>query len=115
LDTLQTMRSAGKKIVVFADMLELGPEAEELHRQIGKTLARCGIDILLTFGALSKFTNDASSAKSKAHFDSKLALADHLLTILADGDTVLVKGSRGMKMEDIVTALNDRLSQKAGN
>jgi UDP-N-acetylmuramoyl-tripeptide--D-alanyl-D-alanine ligase len=53
LATLQAMKPTGKKIAVLGDMLELGNQAKELHRQIGKTAARCGVDILLTIGTLS--------------------------------------------------------------
>lgn len=114
LTTIHAMMSKGKKIAVLSDMLELGAQAEELHSQIGKTLTHYGINFLLTFGSLSKFTNDAALVKTKAHFENKTSLIEYLLNIVADGDIVLVKGSRGMKMEEVVTALYERLLQKAG-
>ncbi len=114
LTTLQAMKTTGKKIAVLADMLELGEQAEEFHRQIGKNTARCGVDILLTFGPLSKFINDTASVETKAHFENKSALTEYLMHTLADGDIVLVKGSRGMKMEEIVMNLDEQLSSKVG-
>jgi UDP-N-acetylmuramoyl-tripeptide--D-alanyl-D-alanine ligase len=68
LTTLQAMKVTGKKIAVLADMLELGEQAEELHRQIGKNTARCGVDILLTFGPLSKSIHDAAG---RSYYESR--------------------------------------------
>jgi UDP-N-acetylmuramoyl-tripeptide--D-alanyl-D-alanine ligase len=114
LATLQAMKATGKKIAVLADMLELGEQAEELHQQIGKNTTRYGVDILLTFGSLSKFIHDAASVGTKAHFENKSTLTAYLLHTLADGDVVLVKGSRGMKMDEVVMNLSEQFSPKAG-
>ena len=114
LSTLQAMKAAGKKIAVLADMLELGEQAEELHRQIGKDAARFGVDILLTFGTLSKSIHNTASVETKAHFDNKSMLAEYLMHTLAPGDIVLVKGSRGMNMEEVVINLSESLLPKTG-
>ena len=114
LATLQVMKAKGKKIAVLADMLELGEQAEELHQQIGKNTGEYGVDILLTFGTLSKYIHDAALVETKAHFENKSALSAYLMHTLNDGDIVLVKGSRGMKMEEIITSLREQLSPKAG-
>jgi UDP-N-acetylmuramoyl-tripeptide--D-alanyl-D-alanine ligase len=114
LATLQTMTAKGKKIAILADMLELGKQAEELHRQVGKETARCGVDILLTVGTLAKSIHDAASVETKAHFENKSALVDYLVRILVDGDVVLVKGSRGMKMEEVIMYLQEKLTSQAG-
>jgi UDP-N-acetylmuramoyl-tripeptide--D-alanyl-D-alanine ligase len=113
LDTLKRMDSPGKKIAVLGDMLELGDQSAELHRQIGETIANYRVDIVLTFGERAKSLHDAVSADTKAHFDDKNALAEYLARSLADGDIVLIKGSRGMKMEEVVSALSERLQQNA--
>jgi UDP-N-acetylmuramoyl-tripeptide--D-alanyl-D-alanine ligase len=114
LATLHAMKAKGKKIAILADMLELGPQAIDLHRQIGKTLAQNDINMLLTFGLLSKFLHDTAIVEIKAHFESKATLTEYLVHAVADGDIILIKGSRGMKMEEVVTNLGERLSQKAG-
>jgi UDP-N-acetylmuramoyl-tripeptide--D-alanyl-D-alanine ligase len=114
LATLHAMKATGKKIAILADMLELGDQSEELHRQIGKNTMRCGVDILLTFGRLSKSIHDNASVETKAHFDSKSTLTEYLMHTLADGDILLVKGSRGMKMEEVIVNLSEQLSLKAG-
>jgi UDP-N-acetylmuramoyl-tripeptide--D-alanyl-D-alanine ligase len=115
LATLHLMASKGKKIAVLADMLELGLSAEKFHQLIGQSLARYGVDILITFGTLSKQTHDGASIKTKTHFENKIPLIEHLFHTIGDDDIILVKGSRGMKMEEVVLALNERLSEKAGN
>jgi len=113
LATLHTMVSKGKKIAVLSDMLELGHQAEELHQQIGKSFAQYNIDILFTVGALSKYIYDAAVVGTKAHFENKTVLTEYLFQTLNDGDIVLIKGSRGMKMEEVVFALDKHFSQKA--
>jgi UDP-N-acetylmuramoyl-tripeptide--D-alanyl-D-alanine ligase len=110
LATLRIMASKGKKIAVLSDMLELGHQAEGLHQQVGKALALYNVDILFTVGTLSKFIYDAAFVKTKAHFENKTMLIEHLLNTLGEGDVVLVKGSRGMKMEEVVSALDEHFS-----
>ena len=114
LATLQAMKTAGKKVAVLADMLELGEQAEELHQQIGKSAARHGVDILLTFGPLSKSIHEAASVETKAHFESKSTLIEYLIRTLGEGDSVLIKGSRGMKMEEVIMSLNEQFLPKPG-
>ena len=105
LKSLQSIKAAGKKIVVLADMLELGEKAEHEHAKIGLAVSDLEFEYLLTFGPLSRFTHEASKLAFAEHFDSKEALIVSLKSQVAAGDAVLVKGSRGMKMEDVVTQL----------
>ena len=113
IETLRVMKTSGKKIAVLADMLELGPSAPEQHRAVASYVDRSGIDCLLTFGPLSQATHDASTLSLKAHYDQKNMLSEYLAELLGPGDIVLVKGSRGMKMEDVVTFLQERFSKAA--
>jgi UDP-N-acetylmuramoyl-tripeptide--D-alanyl-D-alanine ligase len=113
LKTLGAMRTAGKRIAVLADMLELGVGAEDAHRRIGKAVGKAGIDYLLTFGPLARQIFDAAAVKFKSHYDQKNVLAEYLIELLSAGDVVLVKGSRGMKMEDVVTFLQERFQRAA--
>jgi len=111
LATLLSARSTGKKIAVLADMLELGSDAAEEHRRIGQAAEKYGIEYLLTFGTLAKHIHDAATTKFKAHYDQKNVLSEYLAELLTDGDIVLIKGSRGMKMEDVVAFLTERFKQ----
>ncbi|MEK7749197.1 MAG: cyanophycin synthetase, partial [Bacteroidota bacterium] len=94
LSTLRSMNTSGKRIAVLADMLELGKEAMDQHRHIGLTVSRHNIEYLLTYGPLSKFTNDAAHTKFKIHYDQKNMLCEYLAELLSEGDVVLIKGSR---------------------
>jgi UDP-N-acetylmuramoyl-tripeptide--D-alanyl-D-alanine ligase len=111
LDVLETMRTRGKKIVVLADMLELGTISPDEHRRVGRAVAKSGAKHLLTYGPLSQNTHDAATTVFKNHFEQKNALCEHLAELLTPGDIVLVKGSRGMKMEDVVAFLTARFKQ----
>jgi UDP-N-acetylmuramoyl-tripeptide--D-alanyl-D-alanine ligase len=111
LHVLEGVRTRGKKIVVLADMLELGKGAADEHRRIGQAVAQSGAKHLLTYGPLSQNTRDGSSVVFKTHFEHKSALCEHLVELIAPGDVVLVKGSRGMKMEEVVAFLAERFKQ----
>lgn len=108
LKTLRSMKTDGRRIAVLGDMLELGKSGEKEHRTIGKTLAQSKVDYLFTFGDLSKLTNDAAKLEMKQHFNDKSALAERVAAVVSAGDLVLVKGSRGMKMEEVVAVLQQK-------
>jgi UDP-N-acetylmuramyl pentapeptide synthase len=111
LGVLEKIQTKGKKIVVLADMLELGTDTAAEHRRIGEAVAPSGATHLLTFGSLSRNISDASATATRLHFDQKSMLLEHLIRLIAPGDVVLVKGSRGMKMEEVVSFLTDRYKQ----
>jgi UDP-N-acetylmuramoyl-tripeptide--D-alanyl-D-alanine ligase len=110
LRTLARAKVPGKRIAVLADMLELGDRAEEEHARIGKEVTRLGLHYLLTYGRLAKHIHDAAGIQFAFHYDQKNVLAEYLAELVSRGDAVLVKGSRGMKMEDVVTFLGQRLA-----
>jgi UDP-N-acetylmuramoyl-tripeptide--D-alanyl-D-alanine ligase len=114
LRTLASMKSSGKKIVVLGDMRELGKASELEHRNIGREVEKCGFEYLLTYGEQAKHINKSAGVDSKFHYDEKNTLAEYLLELVAPGDVVLVKGSRGMKMEDVVIFLQVRLNSRNG-
>ncbi len=94
----------GEKWLVLGDMFELGTDAELLHRQTGESLRSHGIDRLFGLGALSRETVGAFGSGG-AWYASVEELADALAESLTAEVNVLVKGSRGMRMERIVSAL----------
>lgn len=97
----------GRCIAVLGDMYELGPAAEEGHRQVGAEAARLA-DRVVTVGELSR-TIAGEAGPAARHFPAKPEAVRHLLELLTPGDTVLVKGSRGLAMEEIVQALEKHL------
>ncbi len=106
LGWLSTVRASGKKIAVLADMLELGGASAREHEKVGRGAANAHIDLLFTFGKMAR--RIATSARGRVEtesFDDKLKLLRRLLQTISSGDVVLVKGSRGMKMEEVVEGL----------
>lgn len=103
----------GKRhVAVFADVLELGDASEQLHREVGAFLARLteqgkSTDLLITVGTRAAFIADEAKKQGikEAHsFASNAEATEFLKNNLTVGDVVLVKGSRGMRTEEIVKA-----------
>lgn len=101
LDVLAGM--PGKRVLVLGDMGELGPDGPAFHEEIG-AYARGRIDTLLTFGNLSREASRAFGVNSR-HFDDIAELVREAVAQDAPGCTILVKGSRFMRMERVVAAL----------
>ncbi len=107
LETFAAMQVKGMKIVVLGDMLELGGLARSEHTRVGEHLAALGFPYICTFGTPAKAITRAVERKAEfaQHFTDKAALCGALSALVVPGDAVLVKGSRGMKMEEIVRFL----------
>ena len=93
---------------MLGDMLELGSYSETAHRNVGEYAAECAIDMLFTFGNESKYMADSAEKaglKNTFNFTEKQGLIDELSRTLQDGDTVLFKASRGMKLEEVFEEL----------
>ncbi|TDF96688.1 UDP-N-acetylmuramoyl-tripeptide--D-alanyl-D-alanine ligase [Paenibacillus piri] len=106
---LTELEGYGRKIAVLGDMLELGEQEAEFHREIGRMLDPQQIERVYTFGPLAKQLAD-EAAKSFAPgrvyaFDDKSRLAQAVASFASPDDVVLVKGSRGMKLEQVVELL----------
>lgn len=100
VDALATM-PATRRIVVAGEMLELGPAGEEMHRNSGSHMAGKGIDILLGVRGLAKAMVEAAKESGmRAEFVATPEEAgDWLVQQARDGDVVLLKASRGVKLE----------------
>ncbi|NIK75870.1 UDP-N-acetylmuramoyl-tripeptide--D-alanyl-D-alanine ligase [Paenibacillus castaneae] len=113
IDLVEHLKGYSRKWIVLADMLELGSEEQELHFQVGAYISPSKADAVLTFGPLSQQTFEGARSRfigSAAeemiqHFEDKEKLAAWLRSKLEPSDIVLIKGSRGMRMEQIVQAL----------
>jgi UDP-N-acetylmuramoyl-tripeptide--D-alanyl-D-alanine ligase len=97
-------RLSGQKILVMGDMKELGTDTDSAHRSVGENAAGAGLDALWATGEKSKLAIDAYAGKGR-HFENKEELIEALIDIANPDLTVLIKGSRGTKMDDVVTAL----------
>ena len=105
LATLSRMQISNKRIAVLSDMLELGDISEKEHTKIGEYVNSLkNIDYLLTYGKFSQYTAAAAKAAGMAnvyHFEDKKELTNYLKNILESNDLILIKGSRGMVMEEV--------------
>jgi UDP-N-acetylmuramoyl-tripeptide--D-alanyl-D-alanine ligase len=108
LETLASTRVRGKRIAVLADMLELGAAEAAEHRRVGEAATRLGIEYVLTYGTRAKKIHEAVQSAFAAHYDQKNVLAEYLAELVGPGDAVLLKGSRGMAMEDVLEFLKQR-------
>ncbi len=113
LETLAAVETKGKRFAVLGDMMELGPAAEAVHAEVGSWLRKYQVDYLLAYGPLSKHMYIRSTAKHSYHYEQKNMLAEYLLELIGTGDVVLIKGSRSMAMEDIVTFLSNAMTRAA--
>lgn len=103
----------GKRILALGDMLELGANAAQDHYQCGVYAREKGIDQMFAYGPLSKNAVDAFG-ENGFWFEDKQSLIAQLQKELSDQTTVLVKGSRGMRMEDVVRAVTIEMQTVAG-
>ena len=115
LETVTAGRGTGRLVVVLGDMLELGAITEEAHREAGRAAVAAGADELVGVGRSALWAVEAARAAGLAEAHHATTFEDtvaHLLKHLVPGDTVLVKGSRGMRLERVVDALVARLARE---
>src|SRR5882672_4696050 len=115
LSMVRTLAEASEKVqrrfVIAGEMMELGPDAPEMHRQAGREIAEFGIDVL--WGVRGLAAEIVSGAAEKgiaqtAFFESSDDAAAAAIGAASEGDLILVKGSRSVETDKIVTALRGR-------
>ena len=112
------VRPGARKIVALADMLELGEETENAHREIGFRVAELEVDYLVTVGVAAKHIAQAAQEAGLpedriAKFKDSISAGRYLQEKLSEGDVVLAKGSQSMRMEKIVKEImSDPLKAK---
>ena len=114
--TALDMAAQGRRVVFLGDMLELGEAGPELHRETGAKLAGRA-DVVVGVGALGReFAEGARraglAASALRDFSDSEAAAREVPALVKPGDAVLVKGSRGARMEKVVEALVARFGEK---
>jgi UDP-N-acetylmuramoyl-tripeptide--D-alanyl-D-alanine ligase len=107
LETLTSVAGGKRAVAVLGDMLELGDAGPEEHREIGRTVARLRIDLLICVGPLSRNISEGAATAGMARariFEAETTSqgAALLRELSRPEDIVLVKGSRGMKMEKVL-------------
>ena len=106
LATLAELPSLGRRIAVLGDMLELGVRANAAHREIGEKAAHV-CDMVVTVGPLSRIVAEiCASHNVPVHsFNDRNGVAELLRDELVSGDVILIKGSRSLQLEHVVTSL----------
>jgi UDP-N-acetylmuramoyl-tripeptide--D-alanyl-D-alanine ligase len=114
ISMVSTLREASEKverrIVIAGEMLELGAEAEEMHREAGREIARLGIDVLWGVrGMAAEMVSAATEAgvSQTRFFESSDLAAAAAVAEARSGDLILVKGSRSVETDRVVKALKE--------
>jgi UDP-N-acetylmuramoyl-tripeptide--D-alanyl-D-alanine ligase len=108
LETLREMPARARRVAVLGDMAELGTDAAAAHSEVGEKAASLKIDQLFAVGHLASGIAEAArkkGLKNVAEFTDVEEAANRIKDFVRDGDLVLVKASRAMKMERIVEQL----------
>lgn len=101
-----------RKIAILGDMKELGSNEISFHENLSATIDKYGIDAVFTCGELSKYTyNNLQKHKQKCWCKTSIDLIEPVIKYLEKGDCILIKGSRSMKMENIVNAIRDTFNK----
>ncbi|RME00558.1 MAG: UDP-N-acetylmuramoyl-tripeptide--D-alanyl-D-alanine ligase [Deltaproteobacteria bacterium] len=106
VETVAALPMPGRKFVLLGDMFELGEHAAALHYEVGSAIARAGIDHLAAIGSFASdlLAGACSAGAQDTHtFPDHDAAAEWLWDRLRPGDLLLVKGSRGMRMERVIS------------
>ena len=100
-------RTGNRKIALLGDMLELGPDSERLHGELGLHAATI-VDELITIGSMGKYITDAARSvghSNTLHFESIDSVVKYLKNSLVTGDIILVKASQGIGLGRVVEAV----------
>ncbi len=108
VSTLEKL-DTGRRVLIVGDMLELGSDSSKIHFEMGRWLAGTRIDVVLAVGKMCMSLAEGAHAQNAhqiiKHFRGPMSLMGHLKELIEDGDTVLVKGSNGMRLSRVVSAL----------
>ena len=111
IETVYSMRGYKNKILILSDMLELGENERKLHFAVGEKIDRNKIDYVICIGDLAKeIYNGANrnfNVNNLFHFDTNEEVVKKVKEILSQDTLIMVKGSRGMKLEKIIDMLKE--------
>lgn len=107
IEALRDMTTEGRKILIAGDMLELGTFSGRFHHLVGKQAAESGIDLIVAVGKLAEYVSKGAQEAGMSERKIKLCALTKdarkkVAELIKKGDTILVKGSRAMRMEEIV-------------
>jgi UDP-N-acetylmuramoyl-tripeptide--D-alanyl-D-alanine ligase len=104
----------GRRIAVLGDMLELGPQGRDLHRDLAESVLANGVDLVFCCGPLMRGMWEAlPPGRQGGYAETSTALEPQVLAAIQTGDAIMVKGSLGSRMAPIVKALQNRYRRVA--
>ncbi|WP_207953467.1 glutamate ligase domain-containing protein [Paenibacillus agricola] len=111
IETFEALRGYSRKFIILGDMLELGDREKEYHQEIGQMIDPNKIDYVFTIGELGKEIAWGVQKKFKDDervkvFQDKKNVAQEIRLLVGPQDVVMVKGSRGMQLEEIIRQLS---------
>ena len=112
LQTLADLKNHGKSMAALGDMLELGQTTDQAHKELGALAARLNVDLLVLCGNYKHLVREgalaAGMSAAQIHaVPSHAAAAGIVKEFCRPGDTLLIKGSRGARMEKLLSCLQD--------
>ena len=96
---------AGRRVAVLGDMMELGPDELRYHREVGEAAAAAGIDLLVAVGERAAEYVAGADGLEAVHMASVEEAVERVPGLIGDGDVVLLKGSRSLRLERVGAAL----------
>ncbi len=114
MDMVESLQANGKKIVVLADVLELGALSKACHQQVGRYAAQKKIDCLITIGTEAKYIAEEAKHDCLQVFvcDNREEALEQGLSELQAGDVVYMKGSHGMRLDLLAQAVREKYAEK---
>lgn len=95
-----------RKIAILADMFELGENSDAFHAEVGRYAAESGVDLLIAVGAqarhIAKAAKEILGESKVLYYETKELLINDIGSMISSGDVILLKGSRGMAMDQVV-------------
>ncbi len=115
IEALENVKVTGRKMILFSDMLELGEESERYHRELGRQLAKANFDWIGAYGPYAALALDELNSRKGAGdamlFEEAAEAALFLDGFLKANDLLYLKGSRGMRVDQVVQRLKSASMQ----
>lgn len=112
LSVLNDFQTTGRRFAVLGDMLELGEVSDDSHFEIGKYIGSSKIDYLVCYGDMARHIKRGAvvvGMKNVSFFEDAQEIARYLKSQLAQGDVVLYKASRGVKLEEVINLVDGEM------
>ena len=106
--------ASGRTVAVLGDMRELGPDQRRFHAELGAHVREVGVEVLVTVGEMARDAGPPFGGENLYSLQDAAQAAQQIASIIEPGDTVLIKGSRGVGLEVVAEALCEALPPAAG-